>query len=119
MINKKIIGSQYETLAAKHLKSCGYKILYRNFRTKFGEIDIIAEDKKENCIVFTEVRYRKNLSFGLPKETINFCKQNRIIKSAMVFIKQNKVKNTNLRFDVISITDNDIEHIKNAFQTSL
>jgi len=118
-MDKKEIGRYYENLAVKHLKSCGYKILCQNYRTKFGEIDIVAKDKKDNCIVFVEVRYRKNLFFGLPKETINYYKQTRIIKSAMVFIKQYKIENTNLRFDIVSITDNEIEHIKNAFQVSI
>jgi Predicted endonuclease distantly related to archaeal Holliday junction resolvase len=55
----------------------------------------------------------------LPKETVNFNKQIRLIKSAMVFVKQNKIKNMYLRFDVISITDTEIEHIKNAFYASI
>lgn len=118
-MNKKNIGQYYETLAVEHLKSQGYEILCRNFRTKFGEIDIIAKDKKDNSIAFIEVRYRKNLFFGLPKETVNFNKQIRLIKSAMVFVKQNKIKNMYLRFDVISITDTEIEHIKNAFYASI
>ena len=119
MITKKEIGQYYETLAVKHLKSCGYKILCQNYRTKFGEIDIIAKDKNDNCVVFVEVRYRKNLFFGLPKETVNFYKQNRLIKSAMGYIKQHNLKNLNFRFDIISITDDEIEHIKNAFQVNI
>lgn len=117
-MNKKDIGSIYETKAVKYLKSLKYKILHKNYKTKYGEIDIVSYDKKEKCIVFVEVRFRKNNSYGTPSETVNTNKQKRIIYSAICYLKRfNKVLN-NIRFDVISFTEdnNKIEHIKNAFQ---
>ncbi|MCS7228012.1 MAG: YraN family protein [Endomicrobia bacterium] len=115
-MNTQEVGLYYETLAIKYLKSCKYKILEKNFKTKFGEIDIIAYDKKDNSIVFVEVRYRKNSNYGTPLETVKLYKQKRIAKSAVVYIKSLSKKNLNYRFDIISIIDNGkIEHLKNAF----
>ncbi len=112
---KKYKGIQAEKLAKEFLLKKGFKVLDINYKTKFGEIDIIAYDKKEKSIVFVEVRYRESFDFGLPQETVNYFKQQKIIKSALVYIKTLKEKN-NYRFDVISVSSgNVIEHIKNAF----
>lgn len=116
--DKKTIGLHFENLAVNYLKSYGYKILERNFKTKFGEIDIIAYDKKDKCIVFVEVRYRHNTSYGLPEETVNNYKQKRIVLSAISYIKSrcDKKTNQNYRFDIVAISGkNNINHIKNAF----
>lgn len=113
---KKYKGEQAEKLAREFLLKTGYKILDVNYKTKFGEIDIISYDKKEKSVVFVEVRYRENFNFGLPQETVNYYKQQKIIKSALVYIKQSNKKFNNYRFDIISISSsNNIEHIKNAF----
>ncbi len=120
-INKKNIGKFYEDFAVRYLQNCNYKILERNYRSKFGEIDIIAYDKLNNSIVFVEVRYRKDASYGTPAETVHKYKQQRILISAIEYIKNkcNK-KNIGYRFDVLSCTyDNknlQVEHIKDAFQ---
>lgn len=116
-MNKKELGIEYENLAVKFLLNIGYKILQKNYRTLFGEIDIIAYDKKEDCLVFIEVRYRKNSSYGTPQETVNYYKQNKIAKAALIYSKTYmKGKKCNYRFDIISISENNkIEHIKNAF----
>lgn len=123
-MDKKSIGYYYESLAVNYLtKKCGYKILERNYRTKFGEIDIVAVDKKNNTIVFTEVRYRKDNSYGSPKETVSFYKQKRIGLTALLYIKScldKKYKNFSFRFDIISFTEaHNIEHIKNAFELNI
>lgn len=116
-MDKKQIGSFYEKLAVDYLKQKKYKIITRNYKTKFGEIDIIAYDKTDNCFVFVEVRYRKSSEFGLAQQTVDFYKQKKITMSAVVYVKTNQLKNVNLRFDIIAINyNNEIEHIKNAFQ---
>ncbi|MCX7910957.1 MAG: YraN family protein [Endomicrobia bacterium] len=113
-------GKLYETKAIKYLRDLKYEILQRNYKTKYGEIDIIAYDKKEKSLVFIEVRYRKNIYFGTPQETIIATKQKRIILSAMYYLKLNKKNYDSIRFDVISFTNEDsIEHIKNAFQLNI
>lgn len=120
-INKKNIGKFYEDFAVRYLQNCNYRIIERNYRSKFGEIDIIAYDKLNNSIVFVEVRYRKNISYGTPAETVTRKKQYRILMSAVEYIK-NKCNNKDIgyRFDVLSCGYNNenlqVEHIKNAFQ---
>ncbi|MEN3013917.1 MAG: YraN family protein [Endomicrobiia bacterium] len=119
-MNKVSLGSFYEKVAIKYLKSLKYKILEKNFKTKHGEIDIIAYDKKNDCLVFVEVRYRKNSFFGTPQETVNINKQRKIILSAMWYLKLNSKNFKEFRFDIISFTDgSNPEHIKDAFQLNL
>jgi putative endonuclease len=113
-MNKRKIGEKKEKIAEEFLKNKGYKIVKRNFTTKYGEIDIIA--KKENTIVFVEVRSKSYDTFGTPEETINKSKQRKIIKTAQYFLDTNKHLNyEEVRFDVISILEENINHIENAF----
>jgi putative endonuclease len=106
------IGFEKEKEVVKYLKKFGIKILETNFKTCFGEIDIIG--KCRDTIVFIEVKYRKSLLGGTPQEAVTLKKQQKIIKSAIVYIKQNDIKN-NIRFDVAAVDDNKIELIKSAF----
>ena len=119
MENKKTIGNNAELIAKEFIKTKGYIIITSNFRSKFGEIDIIASDS--NYLVFIEVKYRKSLKNGLPREAVNYKKQNRIIKTAQYYLMINNLYDKNCRFDVIEIFG-DIENpkinlIKNAFGT--
>ncbi len=112
--NNRQIGAFIETIVCKHLSQKGYIILERNYRCKFGEIDIIA--KNNDYIVFIEVKYRKNVALGYPMEAVDFRKQQKIIKTSLFYIAQNHICiNSNYRYDVISIIGNKITHIKNAF----
>ncbi|GIW22719.1 MAG: UPF0102 protein [Candidatus Sericytochromatia bacterium] len=110
-MNKRLIGKEAENFAINYLLKENYKILEKNFFSKFGEIDVIAE--KDNTIVFIEVKYRKNSNYGLPYESINNIKKDRIIKTANLYLNNNLDKN--IRFDLISILNNKIEHFKNIF----
>ncbi len=109
-MNKRAIGSLAEDKAVLFLENLGYKIIKRNFFTRYGEIDIIA--KEDFTVVFIEVKYRKSLSFGSPLEAVSKHKIKNICKSARIYLSSAEVA---ARFDVISITDNKIEHLKNAF----
>lgn len=115
MKTAKDIGFEKEKEVVEYLKKLKYKIIETNFSTKFGEIDIIT--KNEDTIVFIEVKYRKTLYSGVPQEAVTFKKQQKIIKSAIIYIKQNNIKN-DIRFDVVAIDDNKIEIIKSAFTSS-
>ena len=114
-------GQESETAAVKYLKKKGYKIIERNFKTTYGELDIIAKDK--DTIAFIEVKARKNQNFGSPKESITYTKKKKLSKSALYYLKSSKQMNVKARFDVAiikSFTDlenPDIELIKNAFPT--
>lgn len=106
-------GSLAEDRAILFLKSKGYNIIYKNFYTIYGEIDIIGE--KNNLIVFFEVKYRKTLKNGYPRESVSKTKQEKIKKAALLYISQNNIINKGFSFDVVEIIDNEIIHIENAF----
>ncbi|MCK5583826.1 MAG: YraN family protein [Elusimicrobiales bacterium] len=109
-------GQEYEDLACTYLKKNGFSIKERNYSSITGEIDIVAAQGK--TLVFIEVKGRANEKFGSPFEAVNKPKQRKIIKTAICFIKQNKLKPKEIRFDVVGINpENEIEHIENAFQT--
>lgn len=115
------VGRYGENIAAKYLASNGYKIIDCNYNCKLGEIDIIAKTKK--TILFIEVKTRKNNTFGMPSQAVNYYKQRKISKIALWYLKEKDLfkKDLNVRFDVIEIweedfTFKDINHIKNAFE---
>ena len=119
MLNQKQkTGEKGENIAAHHLKKRGYKILEKNYRTKLGEIDIIAKDKK--TIVFVEVKTRRSWQFGNPKGAVTPAKQRKISMVALQYLKTIDRHNTRARFDVVAITATrdtpQIEIIKNAFE---
>lgn len=112
----RLIGVDAEDTAASFLTKQGFKILEKNFKTKLGELDIIAEDKDTIC--FVEVRCRSNLSHGLPEETVNYFKQRKLAKAALCYLKQHNLLESNARFDVVSINldKGEINLFKNAFE---
>ncbi len=112
MFNK-AVWLEGEVLAKKYLIKEKYKIIDTNFRTKLGEIDIIAF--KNNTYVFVEVKARSTGKFGLPREAVDYNKQNKIRQIASEYlIKINKFP-SNMRFDVIEVLDGKLDHIENAF----
>jgi putative endonuclease len=119
MLNQKQkTGEKGEAIAERHLKKKGYKILERNYRTKLGEIDIIAKDKK--TIVFVEVKTRRSWQFGNPKGAVTPAKQRKISMVALQYLKTIDRHNTRARFDVVAVTATrdtpQIEIIRNAFE---
>lgn len=115
---KKDLGNFGEQVAVAFLKENGYKILYRNFYCKQGEIDIIAKDENKNDseIVFVEVKTRTNNMFGKPADAVNGVKINHICKSAKYFLFKFHLTDAFVRFDVIEVfLENgkfNINHIK-------
>lgn len=112
-LNKRMLGTQKECLAAEYLQKQGMQILERNFRCRLGEIDVIARDG--DTLVFTEVKYRKNDRYGSPLEAVNFRKQSTIRKVAEYYLLCNPMDRMAVRFDVIGIQGDKLEHIRNAF----
>lgn len=112
------LGKSGEEAAVSFLKSHGYRILARNYKSRLGEIDIIARDKDTLC--FIEVKTRKTDRFGLPAEAISKRKQGHIAKAALLFLKENKFLGKKARFDVVSIVYSGgapkSDLIKNAFE---
>ena len=112
-MNNKLKGAQGEQQALKYVKKLGYKILEKNFTTKIGEIDIIAQDK--NSLVFIEVKNRTSQKFGRPSEAVNNHKQHKIKQVAQLFLQKTKKTSNFCRFDVLEVLDNEINYILNAF----
>lgn len=98
---RKVLGNQGEEIASKFLQEKGYKILQRNFHSRFGEIDIIAQEG--NTLVFVEVKTRWGQSFGLPEESITPWKIRSIIKTGQYFKLLHPNLSDSLRIDAVVI----------------
>lgn len=96
------LGKSAEDLACKLLADIGYKILDRNFHSRFGEIDIIAEFGGN--LVFIEVKARWSLKFGLPEEAVTKQKIYKIIKTAQYYSLIHPELSKNLRIEVVALT---------------
>jgi putative endonuclease len=116
--DRKNLGRRGETAATAFVQARGFKILETNYQTKIAEIDIIAKDK--SCICFIEVKTRRSLKKGLPKESVTPSKQKKIIQGALFYLKEKNIMDSRVRFDVIEVLENKgnfcINLIKNAFQ---
>ena len=108
-----------ESLAVKHLKARGCKILARNYRARRGEIDIIVGDGE--FTVFVEVKTRRSLKFGLPQAAVTLQKQRQISKVALAYLQSQNLLDAPCRFDVVAIHLSPqlellrLEHIESAF----
>ncbi|NLV20992.1 MAG: YraN family protein [Syntrophomonadaceae bacterium] len=111
------LGRQGEEIAAAYLQQQGYEILARNYRCRYGELDIIC--KKNNIIVFVEVKTRRSDLFGSPEEAITRTKIQHIKKVALLYLAENKTSCREIRFDVVTILMKadrpEINHIEAAF----
>ncbi len=108
-------GKIGEVIARRYLVSIGMTILCSNYRTKFGEIDIIA--KLDNKIVFVEVKSRISKDYGLACEAVDNKKISKITSVAKYYLLANNLKNYEIRFDVVEVYfyEEKINHIQNAF----
>lgn len=102
---KKQFGDFGERLAERHLQEKGYTILARNFRSRFGELDLIAQDK--DTLVFVEVKTRVNTKYGLPEEAVTWWKLKHIQKTAEYYCMLNKIKHAKMRIEVVAIQYNE------------
>ena len=111
------LGKAGQKAAEAFLFKKGYSILERNFHTRSGELDIVARD--EDYIVFVEVKARKGLEYGYPREAVTRTKQKRIIRTALVYLTRHHLSNNNIRFDVVEVLFQHgqvyASHIENAF----
>jgi len=113
------VGNEAETLACDYLQQRGLKLLTRNYRAPYGELDLIMRD--HDHMVFVEVRFRRHLRYGSGAESVTAAKQDKLIKTALYYLQQHpKQAKYSARFDVISISaaegQTDVEWIKDAFQ---
>ena len=119
-MNKRDLGTFYEDIAAGYIKNKGGKVIKRNFRTRQGEIDIIARDGEYLC--FVEVKYRKKDDYGNPLDCVGYTKQRTICKVSRVYINMNGADfDVPIRYDVIAVNDSgngtlNVNWLKNAFE---
>lgn len=120
-VKTKTLGKKGEDIAAAFLHKKGYKLLFRNYKCSFGEIDIIAKHKK--ILSFIEVKTRSTKKYGLPQEAVTPAKQTKISRVALEFVQRYKMDNRAARFDVVSVQylndGYEIDLIENAFELTL
>lgn len=119
MVETKGLGGWGEDEAARLLKKKGYTILERNFRGRFGEIDIVA--REGDTLVFVEVKARTNLNFGSAKEAIGLRKRRHIIRASLEYLNRNPGGGDEaIRYDVVTVEKRgegfETELIRNAFE---
>ena len=121
---RQALGQAGEDLAADHLESKGYLLLARRFRTRLGEIDLVA--RIGATVVFVEVKTRTGTGFGRPEEAVGFAKQAKLARMAGIFLASQPTlaaDGTSCRFDVISILWREgsapvLEHLEDAFRAT-
>lgn len=112
--NKRAIGSAQEQAAAAYLTANGYRILERNFYSRFGEIDMIA--RHNGFLVFIEVKYRAGCKSESPALAVDKRKQRRICRTADYYRLRHRItEDQPCRFDVVAVTPEQIAVYQNAF----
>jgi len=119
---KTALGRKGEDLAAAFLQRQGYGILARNYRRRYGEIDIVAEEG--DTLVFVEVKTRKSNRFGSAWEAVTRAKQRQISLVALDYITRHRLQKRNVRFDVVAVSLADpgkpvIELLRDGFEYQL
>jgi putative endonuclease len=121
-IARQKLGKTGEDLAVRALESRGYAILARGYRTRHGEIDIVADDR--GTIVFVEVKARVTAEFGTAAEAVTSRKQRRLARMATDYLVRQQISDRPCRFDVVAIDDAEgpspaITVYRNAFDSAL
>lgn len=110
-------GDAGEQAAADHLRAAGYRIIARKYRSRTGEIDIVAADG--GTVVFVEVKTRRDDSFGTPAEAVTYRKRNKLLATGLCYLKHTGADDALCRFDVVEVWLGRgaprINHIINAF----
>lgn len=115
--NRHQLGITGEQLAQNFLAKKGYRILTTNYRSRYGEIDIVCLDG--DTVVFVEVKTRSSEKFGTPAEAVTFRKRNRLRQLAQMYLITHNLETYPVRFDVLSLIFSspriEIEHLIGAF----
>jgi putative endonuclease len=118
--NNRAIAERTEQLALEHLAANGLKLLQRNFRSRFGEIDLIMLDRA--TIVFIEVRFRKTSRFISAAHSVDARKQRKLCRTASCFLRRHpRFRNATVRFDVVAFdgpsqTEFELQWLPDAFR---
>ena len=112
------LGRHGEAAAARELRRAGLEILEVGFRSRLGEIDLIAREGE--TIVFVEVKARAGLGYGRPAESVTPAKRERMARVAQVYLARRRFHDRVCRFDVVEVLrsgeTNEIRHIRDAFR---
>ena len=100
-LERQMLGIVGEEIAARTLISRGYAILERRYRTEYGEIDIVAQDR--DTLVFVEVRAKATTEFGTAAESITAGKKRKVGRMAADYLTRHRVGDRACRFDVVAI----------------
>ena len=101
-IDRLAIGRATESAAENYLRQNGLVCVHRNFRCRLGEIDLVMRDG--DCLVFVEVRFRRQGQHGSGAESITYAKRQKLVRSAAFYLSRCKISSHQVcRFDVISI----------------
>lgn len=119
-IDNKLLGQQGEDFGALFLEGRGHVLLARNWRGRYGELDLVSLEGK--TLVFTEVKTRRGQKFGAPQNAVTRVKQQKLCLTALEFIAAHGYESSNVRFDVLALQYNcdgfKPEWIQNAFEFS-
>ncbi len=112
------LGARGEALAALRLADSGMEIVERNWRCRYGELDIVA--REGDVLVFVEVKTRSGTGYGTPAESVTYAKQQRIRKLALAWLEDRESPWVRLRFDVVAIViargaDPVVTHLRGVF----
>ena len=121
MGTSKLVGAWGEAVAAEYLRKKHYKILANGYHSRFGEIDLIVQNRK--FLVFVEVKLRKSARFAAAREYVDIRKQDKLRLTASIYLSQNPT-HLQPRFDIIEIyapegtatVSPEIYHMEDAFQ---
>ena len=106
-------GASAEQAAEAHLRRQGLRTLARNYRSRFGELDLIMQDGDE--LVFVEVRRRSSRAYGDGLDSVDRHKQRRLALAAQRYMSRHRPRCLQSRFDVVAVSDQGIKWVKNAF----
>ncbi len=112
MKTTKNIGDRGEELAKEFLLAKGYTLLSQNYRYKRAEIDLVVQQNE--TLVFVEVKYRKNANYGFPENAVSAKKEELLLMAGEAYVFQIDWQKR-IRFDIISIVGEEIEHFQDAF----
>jgi len=113
-------GDRSERAAVSFLKKLGYRVVARNYRCPYGELDLVAVDR--GCVVFVEVRSTEREDASRPAASVDLAKQRRLTNLALHFLQKHRLLENAARFDVLAVSwpagkrEPKIEHYRNAFE---
>jgi putative endonuclease len=119
-ISRSELALQGEGAAKQYLINAGFRIRSERARTRWGEIDLVAEEK--GIIVFVEVKTRRSDRFGSPEESVTPAKQKRLARLAAGYLAREGLSNADCRFDVVAVdltpgSGPSLRHLRDAFRT--